>query len=218
MSFSRFVTMDTEEEAKQTIIDLRVKKRMFRGQPVKARLKTETVVRSFFPVQAAPPAVAQGGMNPYGPMPGMNPYGGMGAAVPSNGMGGIMGPMVAPMPGMGPAGAPIDLRAYNQYIAAMAAAGNGSIGPQGQGSGGQGMMANGQSAPAVDQNALLAAAQAAAAAHAAAAAAGMAVVLGPDGQLMQQPLNPQQHAQLMQRQFDHNMPIIPNMDGTEGDL
>ncbi len=44
---SWFVAMDSEEEAKDTLFDLRLKKRTFRGQPVKARLKTETVVRSF---------------------------------------------------------------------------------------------------------------------------------------------------------------------------
>lgn len=51
-----FVTMETEDDAKDTALDLRLKKRTFRGQAVKARIKTEPVVRSFFPVSAAPPA------------------------------------------------------------------------------------------------------------------------------------------------------------------
>jgi hypothetical protein len=51
---SWFVAMDSEEEAKDTLFDLRLKKRTFRGQPVKARLKTETVIRSFYPLQSVP--------------------------------------------------------------------------------------------------------------------------------------------------------------------
>ena len=53
---SWFVSMETEDDAKDTMLDLRMKKRTFRGVAVKARLKTESVVRSFFPLQ--PPAVA----------------------------------------------------------------------------------------------------------------------------------------------------------------
>lgn len=71
--------MDSEEDAKDTLFDLRVKKRTFRGQPVKGGLKSVSMVRSFFPVQAAPvmPAAVYPGM-PYphpqfiggvGPMP-----------------------------------------------------------------------------------------------------------------------------------------------------
>jgi hypothetical protein len=55
--------MDSEDDAKDTLLDLRLKKRMFRGQSVKGRLKSETVVRSFYPVQAAPsmsPAIYPG--------------------------------------------------------------------------------------------------------------------------------------------------------------
>ncbi len=51
---SWFVSMDSEEEAKDTLLDLRLKKRTFRGNAVKARLKTETVIRSFYPLQGAP--------------------------------------------------------------------------------------------------------------------------------------------------------------------
>lgn len=51
---SWFVSMDSEEEAKDTLLDLRLKKRTFRGHAVKARLKTETVIRSFYPLQGAP--------------------------------------------------------------------------------------------------------------------------------------------------------------------
>eukprot|EP01038_Epipyxis_sp_PR26KG_P007194 gene7194-9812_t len=50
-----FVVMETEEEAKDTLLDLRLKKRLFRGQSVKCRLKTESIVRSFYPIQQAPP-------------------------------------------------------------------------------------------------------------------------------------------------------------------
>ena len=66
---SWFVCMDTEEDAKDTLLDLRLKKRTFRGAAVKARLKTETVVRSFFPVQTGVSPVAP--MFPVMPFPGM---------------------------------------------------------------------------------------------------------------------------------------------------
>lgn len=46
--------MDSEDDAKDTLLDLRLKKRMFRGVSVKGRLKSETVVRSFYPVSTAP--------------------------------------------------------------------------------------------------------------------------------------------------------------------
>lgn len=44
-----FITVESEEVAKDTILDLKLKKRTFRGGPVKARLKTEAAVKSFFP-------------------------------------------------------------------------------------------------------------------------------------------------------------------------
>jgi hypothetical protein len=46
-----FVVMDSEEDAKDTLIDLRLKKRLFRGHQVKGRLKSESMVRSFYPMQ-----------------------------------------------------------------------------------------------------------------------------------------------------------------------
>jgi len=62
-------------------VDLKFKKRVFQGAPVKARLKTETVVRSFYPVQNTPPVFP---VLPYGNMmggmvPGMM---GVGPSVP----------------------------------------------------------------------------------------------------------------------------------------
>ncbi len=77
-----FVTMDTEEDAKDTLLDLRLKKRTFRGVSVKARLKTETVVRSFFPVNANPVAPFPGIMAPGVPMVDMRAFGYMGMPVP----------------------------------------------------------------------------------------------------------------------------------------
>lgn len=58
--------METEEDAKDTALDLRLKKRTFRGLPVKARIKTEPVVRSFYPVSAAVPPVYP--IMPFAPM------------------------------------------------------------------------------------------------------------------------------------------------------
>lgn len=80
-----FVTMESEEDAKDTLLDLRLKKRTFRGNSVKSRMKTETIVRSFFPMQqqVSPPVypgmafpfmggpVPMGFGTPYGMMPNM---------------------------------------------------------------------------------------------------------------------------------------------------
>jgi hypothetical protein len=55
-----FVSMESEDDAKDAILDLKVKKILFRGVPVKARLKSETIVKSYF---APPPPV------PFMPMP-----------------------------------------------------------------------------------------------------------------------------------------------------
>ena len=70
---------DTEEDAKQSLLDLKFKKRVFQGALVKARLKTETVVRSFYPLQNTPPVFP------------VLPYGNM--------MGGMVPGMMAPVPG-----------------------------------------------------------------------------------------------------------------------
>lgn len=52
-----FVVMETEADAKDTVLDLKLKKRMFKGSPVKARLKSEAVVnRSSYPSSTAPAA------------------------------------------------------------------------------------------------------------------------------------------------------------------
>ena len=55
--------MESEEDAKDTLLDLKLKKRTFQGSSVKARLKTETVIRSYYPS-----AVPIGGypIMPYG--------------------------------------------------------------------------------------------------------------------------------------------------------
>ena len=81
-----FVIMDSEEDAKDTILDLKLKKRTFRGEPVKCRLKTEAVVKSYFPVpgnsygSVAPPY----GMGmPYGQMD-SRVYGGYGGGWQNN--------------------------------------------------------------------------------------------------------------------------------------
>lgn len=65
-----FVTMESEEDAKDTLMDLKLKKRTFNGVSVKARLKTETVIRSYFPSTQIP-AAAMGGY----PMMPFTPYG-----------------------------------------------------------------------------------------------------------------------------------------------
>ena len=94
----RFVLMDSEDDAKDTLLDLRLKKRMFRGQSVKGRLKSETVVRSFYPVQAAPsmpPAIYPGMQMQYsnGFLPGPMPIDMRYNAYNMGQMGGMMTPM-----------------------------------------------------------------------------------------------------------------------------
>lgn len=84
-----FVVLESEEDAKDTLIDLRLKKRTFRGQPVKGRVKSETIARSFYPVQPPPPIVfpnmqfpimgapnmIPGPFSPFMMVPGMMPGG-----------------------------------------------------------------------------------------------------------------------------------------------
>lgn len=64
-----FVIMESEEDAKDTVLDIKLKKRTFRGEPVKCRVKTEAVVKSFYPVAAG--AAVPGGyslpVNNYSP-------------------------------------------------------------------------------------------------------------------------------------------------------
>lgn len=60
-----FVTMDSEEEAVQTLLALRSK--TFNNAPLKARLKSENILKSFYPTQTAESAIATGGASaPYG--------------------------------------------------------------------------------------------------------------------------------------------------------
>lgn len=88
-----FVTMDSEDDALSTILALRGK--TFEGKPIKARLKSENILRSFFPVPTAAevqPTAAAAAAAPYG----------LGGAVPGlGGAGGGMAGMPYGMPGMG---------------------------------------------------------------------------------------------------------------------
>eukprot|EP00606_Chrysophyceae_sp_TOSAG23-5_P000349 GSChrysophyteH2.ASY1.ANO1.947.1 assembled CDS len=56
-----FVVLDTETDAKDTLLDLKLKRRMFNGQSVKARLKTEVALRSFYSQPPPVPVPAMGG-------------------------------------------------------------------------------------------------------------------------------------------------------------
>ena len=55
-----FIVMESEDDAKDTLIDLRLKKRLFRGNQVKGRVKSETIVRSFYPMTPAAPTLYPG--------------------------------------------------------------------------------------------------------------------------------------------------------------
>ena len=76
-----FVVMESEEDAKDTLLDLKLKKRTFRGQSVKCRLKSEQSVRAFYSGSAP----TSGGIAPMIPGPGMMQGGmmGMGGPVPN---------------------------------------------------------------------------------------------------------------------------------------
>lgn len=47
--------MESEDDIKDTVLDLQLKKRLFRGEKVKVRVKTETTVRSYYSVPPIPP-------------------------------------------------------------------------------------------------------------------------------------------------------------------
>lgn len=61
--------MESEEDAKDTIMDLKLKKRCFNGTPVKARLKTDAGLRAYYSAGTVLP-LAYPGMTfqPYGMM------------------------------------------------------------------------------------------------------------------------------------------------------
>ena len=69
-----FVEMNSESAAKDTLLQLKLKGRKFRGEGVKARLKTDSVVRSYFSQPSQPSAPMQ--------QPGMGAIGGPGAPSP----------------------------------------------------------------------------------------------------------------------------------------
>lgn len=121
-----FVVMDTEEDAKDTVIALRVNKRLFRGHPVKARLKTEAVVRSYFPTNVPTvPAPIFPIMQPFPiiPTPGMEvmlPYyvphfnGEIGGPVPAEGAEGAATEGVQPAEGIAVEGVAGGRRGYGR--------------------------------------------------------------------------------------------------------
>jgi hypothetical protein len=62
-----FVVMESEADAKDTVLDLKLKKRMFNGESVKARLKSEAVVnRSHYPNKPPIASSVYPVMYPYG--------------------------------------------------------------------------------------------------------------------------------------------------------
>lgn len=65
-----FVTMESEEDAKDTLLGLKMQKRTFQGAPIKARLKSETIARSYYvqaPLGPAPVIPPSGFPMPYYP-------------------------------------------------------------------------------------------------------------------------------------------------------
>jgi len=115
-----FVVLETEEDAKEVLLQLMMKKRTFRGEKVKGRLKSETVVRSFYsappqmpstvPPSFVPNMQYSGGYMPMGQMGPMNQMAQMGGAmpVPMNPAYGFMPP--ATVGGVGGSSGMVDLR------------------------------------------------------------------------------------------------------------
>jgi len=73
-----FVVMESEEDAKDTLLDLKLKKRMFRGASVKCRLKSEaSIPRSFYPTPNGNGSPGKPSGSPGAPMHNMMMQGGM---------------------------------------------------------------------------------------------------------------------------------------------
>lgn len=92
-----FVTMDSEDDALSTILALR--SRTFEGKAIKARLKSENILRSFFPVPTAAevqPTAAAAASAPYGIGGAAGGMQGMPYAMP-----GMGAPMMNGQPGYG---------------------------------------------------------------------------------------------------------------------
>lgn len=134
-----FVTMDSEDDALNTILALRGK--TFEGKAVKARLKSENLLRSFFPVPTAAevqPTAAVAASAPYG-------LGGMGGGPGGAGGGSMAGGMPYGM--MNGMGAPMMNGQPNYGFPGPGARGGGMYGRAGmimqpqqqQGGGGGGM-------------------------------------------------------------------------------
>ncbi|CAN0114022.1 unnamed protein product, partial [Laminaria digitata] len=101
-----FITMDSEDDALNTILALRSK--TFEGKAIKARLKSENILRSFFPVPTAAevqPTAAAAAAAPYnlggGGAPGGGAGGGAGAMGMPYGMPGMGAPMINGQPNYG---------------------------------------------------------------------------------------------------------------------
>lgn len=74
-----FVVMESEEDAKDTLLDLKLKKRQFRGTNVKCRLKSEqSIPRSFYPAPNSQTGSPGKNGSPGAPMHNMMMQGGMG--------------------------------------------------------------------------------------------------------------------------------------------
>jgi la-related protein 4 len=90
-----FVTMDNEQDAVDTLLHLKLTGKKFNGNSLKARLKSENILRSFFPVPAAGGGAAQAEATPanfIGAAGGPSYYGGApGGAYFQSGGGGAAG-------------------------------------------------------------------------------------------------------------------------------
>ncbi|CAM9723948.1 unnamed protein product [Ectocarpus sp. 4 AP-2014] len=101
-----FVTMESEDDALTTILSLRGK--TFEGKAIKARLKSENLLRSFFPVPTAAevqPTAAAAAAAPYGLGAAAGPAGaGMPGGIPYGMMNGMGAPMMNGQPNYGYSG------------------------------------------------------------------------------------------------------------------
>jgi hypothetical protein len=81
-----FVTMATEKEAVGALLNLRTSGKKFNDKPIMARLKSENILRSFYPAPGSEAGAMAGGANGvYNPRSPQGYY-------PNSGMGGFFGP------------------------------------------------------------------------------------------------------------------------------
>jgi hypothetical protein len=121
--YFRFVILESEEDAKDLALDLQMKKRTFRGKAVKARVKSENLLKSYYTVSPVP-------IFPNAQMP-FPPYMNQGIPpMPMNFGGYVNSPIVAPLSNISSSQIPSDFDGSS--FANDAAISGGQVSPKSQ--------------------------------------------------------------------------------------